>query len=372
MSWAKCQLGTLVKIKTGKLDVNAGSPNGVYPFFTCAREVYSIDFYDYDCECVLVAGNGDLNVKYFNGKFNAYQRTYIIEAIDPAVLDTKFLYFFLEKYVEKLRIASIGGIIKYIKLNNLTDISIPLPPLPIQKKIAAVLEKADELRRKREEQIKRLDDLLQATFLDMFGDPVTNPKGWPKRRLGELISFLTSGSRGWAKYYSDSGRLFLRIQNVKDAKLKLDDIAYVKAPDTQEAKRTLVQPGDVLISITADLGRTAVIPHDLPPAHINQHLALIRPEQKIVNPVYLASFLESKGGKTQFAKANKAAVKAGLNFDDIKSVEVLMPPIQLQESFLRRIKGIEKQQEYILNSLNRTESLFASLMQNAFSGKMIF
>ena len=114
------RLGDYVKIRTGKLDANAASENGQYPFFTCSIEPLRIDTYSYDCECALVAGNGDLNVKYYNGKFDAYQRTYIIESNDKTVLSVPYLYCFLNKYVETLRKQAIGGVIKYIKLGNLT------------------------------------------------------------------------------------------------------------------------------------------------------------------------------------------------------------------------------------------------------------
>jgi type I restriction enzyme, S subunit len=97
------RLGNYVQIKTGKLDANASVPDGQYPFFTCASEPLKIDAYSYDCECVLVSGNGDLNVKYYSGKFDAYQRTYIIESLNPRFLDNKFLYFFLSLYIEQLR-----------------------------------------------------------------------------------------------------------------------------------------------------------------------------------------------------------------------------------------------------------------------------
>lgn len=97
------KLGTLTRIRTGKFDANASSTDEAYPFFTCSREVLRIATYSYDCECVLVAGNGDLNVKYYAGKFDAYQRTYIIESIDKGKLLTKYLYFFwifMWKYYE--------------------------------------------------------------------------------------------------------------------------------------------------------------------------------------------------------------------------------------------------------------------------------
>ena len=117
----KIKVGNITKIKTGKLDANASSPDGKYPFFTCSKDPLKINTYSYDCECVLVAGNGDLNVKYYNGKFDAYQRTYIIEDNSNGLLYMPYLYYFLEGYIEELRKQSIGGVIKYIKLGNLTN-----------------------------------------------------------------------------------------------------------------------------------------------------------------------------------------------------------------------------------------------------------
>lgn len=118
-------LGDVSRIKTGSLDVNAKVDDGKYPFFTCAQKPEKIDTFSFDCECVLVAGNGDLNVKYYSGKFDAYQRTYVIEVLQKDHLDTSFLFHFLNKYVDKLRSQSIGGVIKYIKMANLTDIELP-------------------------------------------------------------------------------------------------------------------------------------------------------------------------------------------------------------------------------------------------------
>ena len=112
----KVRIGDLTKIRTGKLDANAASMDGQYPFFTCSKEPLRISTYSYDCECVLVAGNGDLNVKYYNGKFDAYQRTYIIENNNVEKLYLPYLYYFLETYIEELRKQAIGGVIKYIKI----------------------------------------------------------------------------------------------------------------------------------------------------------------------------------------------------------------------------------------------------------------
>lgn len=143
----------------------------------------------------------------------------------------------------------------------------------------------------------------------MFGDPDTIREKWPKAELGRLLQFLTSGSRGWAEHYVDEGDVFLRIQNVKHDQLVLDDVAYVRPPDAAEAKRTLVQSGDVLLSITADLGRTAVIPEGLGRAFINQHLAILR--TKALVPRFLSAYLASPAGQRQVFRRNRQAVKGG-------------------------------------------------------------
>lgn len=201
----KIRLGDLTRIKTGKLDANASSSDGEYPFFTCSKEPLKIATYSYDCECVLVAGNGDLNVKYYNGKFDAYQRTYIIEGNDDGKLYIPYLYFFMEKYVEELRKLSIGGVIKYIKLGNLTDAMIELPDMEKQKFIVRLLSKLKGIITQRQQQLQKLDDLVKARFVEIFGDPEINPNNYPVCQLSDFIVFLTSGSRGWAQYCANDG-----------------------------------------------------------------------------------------------------------------------------------------------------------------------
>ena len=158
----KVKLGNLTKIRTGKLDANASSENGQYPFFTCSREPLKISTYSYDCECVLVAGNGDLNVKYYNGRFDAYQRTYIIEDNGSGKLYMPYLYYFMEGYIGELRKQAIGGVIKYIKLGNLTDALIKLPSIDEQKAIVDILARARHILNIRKEEIDNLDNLIKA------------------------------------------------------------------------------------------------------------------------------------------------------------------------------------------------------------------
>lgn len=362
------KLGEYTIIRTGKLDANASSENGVYPFFTCSREPLKIDTYTYDCECVLVAGNGDLNVKYYNGKFDAYQRTYIIESKDKNKLYVPYLYLFLDSYLETLRQQSIGGVIKYIKLGNLTEAEIPLPLLEEQKKIADELDKINALIEKRKEQIEKLDVLVKAKFVEMFGDPVKNPMGWEVNELSDVIKFLTSGSRGWSKYFSEEGEIFLTIKNVKNNKINIEKVQYIKAPDTKEAQRTKVEEQDLLLSITADLGRTGVVTKEISDygAYINQHLSLIRLDLKKVNSYFISYLLESSFGKNQFIAKNKNGVKAGLNFESIRTLTIIVPPIELQNQFADFVQKVEYLKEQMQEGLEQLEILYKERMQEYF------
>ena len=202
----------------------------------------------------------------------------------------------------------------------------------------------------------------------MFGDPVTNPMGWEVTTLGKELDFLTSGSRGWAKYYTEKGDIFIRIQNLKNGFLELDDVAFVDAPDSAESKRTKVEPEDVLLSITADLGRTAVVPHNIGKAHISQHLAILR--LKEMNSVFVSQFLESPGGQRQFGLLNRSAVKAGLNFDDIRKVSLIKPPSLTQQRFEKIYNVVQKEKTIISASERQAETLFSALQQQAFQGEL--
>ena len=225
----KVKLGDLTKIRTGKLDANASSPNGKYPFFTCSKEPLRINSHSYDCECVLVAGNGDLNVKYYNGKFDAYQRTYIIEDNGSNQLYMPYLYYFMEGYVEELRKLSIGGVIKYIKLGNLTEALIELPKIEDQRTIVDILNKSKRILSYHQQQLQKLDELVKARFVELFGNPVINNKGWNVSDLGQLTIKIGSGAtpKGGKEAYQTDGISLIRSMNVHNGKFEYKELAHI-------------------------------------------------------------------------------------------------------------------------------------------------
>ena len=171
----KVPLGNLVNITTGKLDANAAVENGQYPFFTCSREIYAIDNYAFDCEAILLAGNnavGDFNVKHYKGKFNAYQRTYVITVNEKNGVLYRFLYFEMLKSLRKFKEQSVGSGTKFLKLGMIKDFEITLPSLIEQEQIMlktnAILEETQRLEAIYSRKIAALDELKKALLHRAF------------------------------------------------------------------------------------------------------------------------------------------------------------------------------------------------------------
>ena len=256
-----------------------------------------------------------------------------------------------------------------LSLKDINELSIPLPSKKKQIEIAELFAKIINVISKRKEELKALDDLIKARFVEMFGNPRINPRQYPVSELSEYIEFLTSGSRGWAKYCIDDGtEWFITIKNVKDCRISVENMQSVNAPNNAEARRTKVQEGDLLISITADLGRTGVVTKEIAEhgTYINQHLICIRLNKAILNPLYVAYFMESTAGKEQFESKNQSAVKAGLNFNSINSLRIMVPPISIQEEFVSFVKQVDKSKIVVQKALDEAQLIFDSLMQEYF------
>lgn len=370
MSWPLEKLGTLVAIKTGRLDANAADEEGLYPFFTCSREPLRINTHAFDCDAILIAGNGDLNVKHYSGKFNAYQRTYVVTSLSEEILDTRYLFYFMDKYVERLRELSIGGVIKYIKLGMLTDAEIPLPPLSEQKRIAAILDKADAIRRKRQQAIQLADDFLRAVFLDMFGDPVTNPKGWELKTLGELCTKITDGEHGTVKRL-ESGRLYLMARNIdRKGNLDLSDVSYISEADHQRIyKRCGPEKGDVLlVCVGATIGKALVVP-DIGEFSLARSVALLKPGKEIVSE-YLLSLINTDALQRQFVSSGNSSAQAGLYLGKIKEIMVPVPGLKEQLRFKEIVNFVKEKFSSKINGGNLESDFVLSLSQKAFSGQL--
>lgn len=360
------RLGDYTSIKTGKLDANASSDNGIYPFFTCSKESLLIDTYSYDCECVLVAGNGDLNIKYYSGKFDAYQRTYIVESNNKEKLFVRYLYYFLDKHVETLREQSIGGVIKYIKLGNLTEAHIPLPPLDAQRKIAAVLDKVSDLIAKRRQQRDKLDELVKSRFIEMFGVYPANPMGWEICAIRDIVTDVRYGS---SRPAADDGKYpYLRMNNITyDGELDLSDTKRIDVPDNELDKCT-VRRGDVLFNRTNSkelVGKTCVYDRDEMMV-LAGFVIRVRVNNRIL-PEFLSAFLNTDFSKQMLLGMCKTAIgQANINARELQDIRLYLPPVELQWRYVQFKKETDKSKLAIQKGLDKLETLKKALMQEYF------
>ena len=356
----KVKLGELVSIQTGKLDANAAVVGGKYPFFTTAKEISWINDYVYDDEVVLVAGNGDLNVKYYKGKFNAYQRTYILS--NNSNVRMKYLYYFLDKYIEVLRHQSIGGVIKYIKLNNLSNAQVPMMSIPEQEKIIQNLEKIDYLISKKSQQYTELSNLVKSRFNEMFGDPVLNEMGWEIATLNKVGTI----GRGVSKYRPRNaselfGGIYPFIQTGDVANSGNYIVDYHSTYSEFGLKQSkLWDKGTLCITIAANIAKTSILAFDSCfPDSIVGFISGERTNNMFIHYwfSYFQNILESQ--------APESAQK-NINLKILSELKVILPPLSLQNEFADFVAQVDKSQLAIQKSLEELETLKKSLMQEYF------
>ena len=326
-----------------------------------------IDSYSYDCECVLVAGNGDLNVKYYSGKFDAYQRTYIIESMDKTFLDVQYLYFFMDKYLETLRSQSIGGVIKYIKLGNLTEADIFIPSIERQRKIVQILRKSRKLISLRKQQLAKLDELVKARFVEMFGDPVSNPKHWKTAFLLD-IGYCKNGMNF---HKGDSG-VDIHCLGVGDFKNRtmiqnVEDLPFVSLNELPDPEYLLRDNDIIFVRSNGNkelVGRClAIYPGSIPVTYSGFCIRYRLTSTNIDTP-YLLQVLKTDSIRKKMT--GRGANIQNLNQQTLSQLLVPIPPLSLQNEFAAFVERVDQQKQTIQQSLEKLELMKKALMQEYF------
>ncbi|WOQ36313.1 restriction endonuclease subunit S [Acinetobacter soli] len=294
-------------------------------------------------------------------------------------LDKDYLYYFLQTWSLRLRAMSQGAAQTVITRDMIGNLEIYLPPLEEQRRIASILDQADELRQKRQQAIEKLDQLLQATFIDMFGDPVSNPKGWEVKKLSELSIKIHSGNtpKGGSENYVDQGIIFLRSQNVWKNKVILDDVAYIDAETHSKMMKSSVKHEDLLMTKTgrintenSSLGRAAIYLGEDDSANINGHVYLIRIKDGF-NKYFILRILTLPDYYEYIRSVCVGGIdKRQLNKEHIENFPIIQPPMELQNKFSNIVQVIESQKPKLLEQLDLAENLFKTLQQKAFNGTL--
>ena len=288
---------------------------------------------------------------------------------------TPYLGRFLQSRMELIQSNRNGTTIPHVNKSTLLSMEIPLPPIEEQKRIAAILDKADEIRRKRRETIKLTEELLRSTFLEMFGDPVINPKGWEVEKLGNLTSKIGSGAtpKGGQSNYKSEGIPLIRSMNIYDYAFNYNGLAYIDDIQAQALNNVIVQESDILLNITgASVARCTIVPEHLIFSRVNQHVAIIRSIPEILNPFYLLSVINSNSYKKKLLRISisKGSTREALTKIELENLLIPLPDIELQHKFAAINNQLLSTLKKYQLMLETSDNLFNALLQRAFRGEL--
>ncbi|MFN7413888.1 MAG: restriction endonuclease subunit S [Dolichospermum sp.] len=378
VGWEIKKLGEVCNISTGKLNANAAVENGKYPFFTCSREIFTIDHFAFDCEAILLAGNnavGDFNVKHYKGKFNAYQRTYVITINKEETLLYKYLYLQVENALKDFKLKSVGAGTKFLKLDMIKNLKLHLPPLSEQKRIVAIADEAfegiDRAIRNTEKNLSNARELFES-YLNSKLLPIVSSN--LTQTLSSVTDLIVDCEHKTAPT-QETGIPSIRTPNIGKGYLIFDNVNRVSEEIYELwTRRAKPEPGDLILAREAPAGNVGVIPEGYKVC-LGQRTVLIRPNKKSVDSQYLAFLLlHPLMQKRLLAKSTGATVQH-VNMKDIRELAINeLPPIQTQRDCIEDLKQLESQS-------NRLESIYRqkiavlkelkqSILQKAFTGEL--
>ena len=359
---------------------------GIYPYYGANGVQGYIDDFIFEGEHVLLAEDGGYfdewdsrPISYLvTGRFWVNNHAHILKA--KRGHETRYVHYSLV-HTNILKHIN-GGTRAKLNQSDMREIAYLTPPLPEQKKIAAILSSVDDLIEKTRAQIDKLKHLKTGMMQELLTKGIGHtefkdsplgriPSSWNVKSLGALSSFVTSGSRGWAQYYSSSGAIFIRIGNLtrEHINLRFEDTVYVTPPASAEGKRTQVTIGDVLISITADLGVIGVVNESIGEAFVNQHISLVRLNEPALAR-WVGHFLAFENSQKQFIANNDAGAKAGLNLPAIRKTLVAIPAKDEREKIVASLDSVDQDVSLKRDRLQRLLNLKKALMQDLLTGKV--
>ena len=289
---------------------------------------------------------------------------------DPSKADVKYLFRALETKVGEMLSRTVGGAQPNINQGIVKDLRVALPPLEEQRRIAAILDQAETLRTQRRTALTLLDSLTQSLFLDMFGDPVANPKGWPIQTLDEVTTKVTDGEH-LNPAFTEVGMPIVMAGNVLDDRIDLDAAKRVGEPlGMQFRKKCGPELGDLLI-----VGRGATIGR-LCRVNVEEtfclmgSVILVKPDRTLLDERFLSGMLALPSMHAQLYKSSGSSAQQAIYLKDVKRLKCPLPPLPLQQTFATRIASIEALKATHRRALAALDALFASLQQRAFTGAL--
>lgn len=368
------KLEEICNITTGKRDANHGENGGDYRFYTCAIEPIKCPTYSFEGASIILPGNGANvgEVLYDDGKFEAYQRTYVLNSIK---VNPRFVYYQLKgRWKKYICNKQYGSATNYIRYNNIAEFKIPLLSIEEQNKIVNLLDKADEIRAKKKLANDKLDEFLKSTFISMFGDPVKNDKGFDTTILQNIGSF-----KNGINYNAGDNGYSIKCIGVGDFKNgtilnSIDKLNSVEVNQTPNEEYFVRKNDIVFVRSNGSkelVGRTLLINTDLQENIVYSGFCIrLRVEQENINNMFLLQLLNTKPIKDNMKNDGHGCNIKSLNQTILGNIPVIIPPIEDQNKFAQIVEKVEAQKQKNELVIEQMNNLFNSLSQRAFKGEL--
>lgn len=289
----------------------------------------------------------------------------------------EYLYWYLKSKKEYLNSLGRGATFKEISKKIVENIEIKLPEIERQRKIVDKLKKVDKIIQRKKNQSRLLDVVVQARFVEMFGDPVQNTKGWSIDTCKNLTSKIGSGAtpKGGRESYCTEGIAFVRSMNVYNNRFEYGDLAFINDEQANKLSNVMVQHKDVLLNITgASVARCCIVPDELIPARVNQHVAIVRCKEKILPEFLCSMFTEDNYQKLLWRIATSGgATREAITKQQIENLVLIVPPMKLQEDYVRFSERVNKSKfvihKFLYCTTHNTQSIIKPRPNTKESGK---
>ena len=365
--WQTKHLGELCRIRTGKKDVNQGNPDGEFPFFTCAAKHTFSDTFSFDTEALLIAGNGDVgNVSYYKGKFEAYQRTYVLSDFKQVL--PRFLYLILDgKLKETVSQQKLGNTMPYIKVGMLTDFCLPVPPLPEQQRIVGILDESfagiATAKANAEKNLQNARALFESHLHSVF---TQHGDEWKMEKLDNLTRLARGHNPPKSKFSLEQKPGYVRFYQIRDG--ATDDYT-VYVPDTPQLHK--MKKDDIMMVAYRHIGRTF---RGVEGAFNVALCKISNARRDLLDDDFLFHLIPSQYVKGELLKRAERSLIPSMSIEHLREIKIPLPPIGEQKRLVKTIRSLTEETQRLealyQQKLAALEALKKSLLHQAFTGQL--
>ena len=365
--WKKVRLGDILLIqKKSKIKASDGIENGIYPFFTCSNDIVrTYNSAQYKGPALIFGTGGKASVHFCDTEFSTSTDCLTYYPVSSEI-NLDLVNKYIQSNIYLLENGFKGAGLKHVSRDYIANIEINLPDIKTQNCIVQKLNKAKNIISNSKKLLTKYDLLIKSRFIEMFGDKPVESGKWKVEKLEDVCDLITDGTHKTPNY-QQKGIRFISAKNIINGKIDLTDTKFITEEEYKQIqKRCRVEKNDVLLTKSGSLGSSAIIDFDIP-IGLFESLAVIKYKRNLLNGIFVKELLSAESSQKQFNNGVKGIAIKHLHLNVIAALKIPIPPISLQNNFAAFVQQIDKSKFTVQKALEKTETLYKSLMQRYFA-----